>query len=332
MPFNHLRRRDFITLLGGAAATCPLGARAQQVTRPVVGLLYTASPATVSHLTQAFRLGLHDMGFIEGQNVTIEYRFAEGHYERLPELIADLIGRKVAVIVAPGSSVVALAAKAATTTIPILFSVGDDPVRLGLVASLNRPGGNVTGVNFFSLEVGAKVLGLLRQLLPSAPHVGVLVNPMNPNLENWAREVTAAASAVGVQVDVAKASDGREIEGAFMTLMQNGAAALLIGPDPVFFSRRIQIATLATRHAVPSFYSLREHAESGGLMSYGASLPDVYRQLSIYTGHILKGAKPADLPVVQSTKFELVINLNTARALGLTIPADMLAIADEVIE
>jgi putative ABC transport system substrate-binding protein len=327
-----MRRREFITLLGSAAAAWPLAARAQQPAKPMVGVLYASSPAMVMHLTPMFQQALSDTGYVEGDNVTIEYRFAEGQYERLPKLVADLIRQKATVIVAPGSVPAALAAKAATTTIPILFSVGDDPAKLGLVDSLNRPGGNLTGVNFFSAELGAKCLGLLRQLLPSAARVGVLVNPKNPAHESWIKNITAAASPVGVEIDVVKASDGREIEAAFATLVQNKAQALLAPGDSLFFNRRIQLATLASRHALPSVYPLREHTEAGGLMSYGASLSEVYRQLAIYTGRILKGAKPADLPVAQTTKFELVINLNTARALGLTIPPDVLSLADEVIE
>jgi putative ABC transport system substrate-binding protein len=328
---GSVKRREFITLLGGAAAW-PLVVRAQQAAKPVVGVLFPGSREAAMNLLPVFRQGLNDTGFREGQNVTIEYRFAEGQSNRLPELVADLIRRKVTVIVTPGSTPAALAAKAATTTIPIVFSVGDDPAKLGLVASLNRPGGNATGVNFFTAELGPKVLGLLRQLLPSAARVGTLFNPNNPTSEAWARDVTAAASAVGVRIDVIKASDGREIEGAFATLIQNRADALLVGADPLFFSRRIQLATLASRHAIPAVYFLREFAEAGGLMSYGTPLSEVYRQLGIYTGRILKGARPADLPIMQTTKFELVINLNTARALGLAIPADLLALADEVIE
>ena len=327
-----MNRRAFITLLGGPAVAWPIAARAQQLANPVVGLLYPSSAKATEHLTVAFRHGLNEMGFTEGQNVTIEYRFAEGQYDRLPNLVADLIRRKVAVLVAPGSSAAALAAKAATATIPILFSIGDDPTKLGLVASLNRPGGNATGVNFFSAEVGPKVFGLLHQLLPFATRVGALINPNSPAHGSWVTDIARAASTVGVQMEVVKASDGREIEGAFATFMQTTTTSVLIAPDGLFFMRRIQIATLATRHALPSFYSLREHAEAGGLMSYGVNLLDVYRQLGIYTGRILKGAKPADLPVEQPTKFELVINANTARALGITIPASILALADEVIE
>src|SRR6516225_312180 len=324
-------RRDFITLLGGAAVAWPLAATAQQQAVPVVGFLYTpASPPAVAG--PAFRQGLNDTGFIEGQNVAIEYRFAEGQYDLLPNLLAELIRQNPKVIVAPGSTPAALAAKAATTTIPVLFSVSDDPVKLGLVASLNQPDGNATGVNFFSAELGTKQLGLLRELLPLAARVGVLVNPKNPVIESWLRDVTETASSVGVQTDVVSASDGREIEDAFATLMHNKPDALLVAADPFLFGRRVQLTTLATRHVLPTVYPWRDAPLVGGLMSYSTSLSEVYRQVGIYTGRILKGAKPADLPVVQSTKFELVINLPTARALGLEIPPTLLARADEVIE
>jgi putative ABC transport system substrate-binding protein len=327
-----MQRRKFISLVGGAAAL-PLAARAQQAAKPVVGFLSSSSPASVAHLLPSYRQGLNDTGFMEGQNVTIEYRFAEGQFDRLPELVADLIRQKPALIVAAGSSPAALAAKAATRVIPILFAFGSDPAKLGLVASLNKPDGNLTGVNFFTTEVGSKLLGLLRQLLPSATRVGALVNPDTPTHEDWAREVMAAASALAnLRVDVVTARNGREIEAAFSTLIQNRVGGVVVAGDSLFFTRRIQLATLAARHGLPSIYSIREHAVAGGLMSYGAKIPDAYRQLGIYTGRILKGAKPADLPVVQSTTFELVINVNTARALGVTVPDDLLTIADEVIE
>jgi putative tryptophan/tyrosine transport system substrate-binding protein len=325
-----IARRKLLAF-AGAAAAWPLPAHAQQSARPVVGFLYT--PASLPAVAgSAFRQGLNDTGFIEGQNVAIEYRFAEGHYDRLPDLMAELLRLNPMVIVTPGSTPAALAAKAATRTIPILFSVGDDPVKLGLVASLNRPQGNATGVNFFSSELGTKQLGLLRELLPSAARVGVLVNPKNPVVESWRRDVTETASGVGVQTDVIRASDGIEIEDAFTTLMQNKPDALLVAADPFFFGRRVQLNTLTTRHALPTVYPWRDAPLVGGLMSYGTSLSEYYRQLGIYTGRILKGAKPADLPVVQSTKFELVINLTTAKALGLAVPPALLARADEVIE
>jgi putative tryptophan/tyrosine transport system substrate-binding protein len=331
MQFDQLKRREFITLLGVAAAAWPLAARAQQLPMPVVGFLWTpASPPAVAG--PAFRQGLNDTGFIEGQNVAIEYRFAEGQYDRLPDLLAELIRQKPMVIVAPGSTPAALAAKAATTTIPILFSVSDDPVKLGLVASLNRPHSNATGVNFLGAELGTKQLGLLRELLPSATRVGVLVNPKNPVIESWLRDVTETASSVGVQTDVVRASDGREIEDAFATLTHNKPDALLVAADPFLFGRRVQLTTLATRHVLPTVYPWRDAPLVGGLMSYSTSLSEVYRQVGIYTGRILKGAKPADLPVVQSTKFQLVINLSTAKALGLEVPPMLLARADEVIE
>ena len=324
-------RRDFITLLGGAAVAWPLAATAQQQAVPVVGFLYTpASPPAVAG--PAFRQGLNNTGFIEGQNVAIEYRFAEGQYDRLPNLLAELIRQNPKVIVAPGSTPAALAAKAATTTIPILFSVSDDPVKLGLVASLNRPDGNATGVNFFSAELGTKQLGLLRELLPLAARVGVLVNPKNPVIESWLRDVTETASSVRVQTDVVRASDGREIEDAFATLTHNKPDALLVAADPFFFGRRVQLTTLAARHVLPTVYPWRDAPLAGGLMSYGTSIFEIYRQVGIYTGRILKGAKPADLPVVQSTRFELVINLSTAKAIGLDLPPTLIARANEVIE
>jgi putative ABC transport system substrate-binding protein len=328
-----MRRREFISCIGGAAVAWPFAARAQQPATPVVGVLYPGSAAAITHLIRAFRQGLNETGFVEGQNVTIEYRFAEGQYDRLTELAADLVRREVTVLVGAGNTPAARAAKAATTTIPVVFAVGDDPVKLGLVASLNRPGANVTGVNFFTAESGAKSLGLLRNLLPAATRVGVLINPDNSaTIESWMRDVTVAASATGLQINVVKVRNGREIEDAFATLVQNKTDALLAGPDALFFVRRVQLVTLATRHAIPAIYWFREFADAGGLMTYGASLPDAHRQVGVYTGRILKGAKPADLPVMQSIKFELVINANTARAIGVDIPPGLLAIADEVIE
>jgi putative ABC transport system substrate-binding protein len=327
-----MKRREFITLIRGAAAW-PYVARAQQAqTIPLVAYIYAGSPAAIAHLTPSFREGLNDTGFTEGQNVTIEYRFAESQYDRLPNLIADLIQLHARVIVTPGSPVAAVAAKEATTTIPIIFSISDDPIKLGLVDSFARPGGNATGVNFFVSELGAKGLGLLRELIPTAERFGALVNPNNPTNETWRVDVVATGSLVGAQIDVVKARDSNEIERAFERLIQNRTGALLIAPDSVLFNRRLQLATLATRHAVPAIYPWREAVEVGGLMSYGTRLPEVYRQLGIYTGRILKGAKPSDLPVVQPTRFELVINLVTARALGLAFPAMLLARADEVIE
>jgi putative ABC transport system substrate-binding protein len=327
-----MKRREFIKLLGGAVAGFPLAAHAQQPAMPVIGFVYAGSSAAIAHLTPRFWQGLNDTGFIENRNVTAEYRFAESQYDRLPGLLVDLIRLQVAVIVTPGNPVAALAAKSATTRTPIVFSISDDPIRLGLVESFARPGGNATGVDFFINEVGSKGLGLLRELLPSAERVGALINPNNPSNETWTNDVTLAASQVGTRIDVIKARNSGEIESAFAEFIQNRTDALLIAPDSVFFNRRVQLTTLATRHLVPTVYPWREAVDIGGLMSYGTSLPDVYRQLGIYTGRILKGAKPSELPVVQPTKFEFIINLINARVLGLAIPPTLLARADEVIE
>jgi len=328
-----VKRREFITLLGGAAVVWPLVARGQQPALPVIGFLGVTSTGEQSHWLAAFRQGLSENGYVEGQNVSIEYRWAEGRYDRFRELAADLIRRHVSVIVTPTSTPAALAAKAATTTIPIVFGVGDDPVKLGLVASLSRPDGNATGVNFFLAELTAKRLGLLRELLPKAARIRVLVNPSNvETAERTARDVEAAAAATGLQVQVLNASTGDEIDAAFATLVSERADALLTAPDSFFNSRRVQIVILATRHLVPTIYSVRDYAEAGGLISYGTDLNDAVRQQGVYAGRILKGTKPADLPVVQSTKFELVINLRTAKALGLEVPPTLLARADEVIE
>jgi putative ABC transport system substrate-binding protein len=330
---SGVKRRDFVSLLGGAAVAWPRVARAQQQALPVIGFLGGTSPDTFADRVRAFRQGLKDTGYVEGENVAIEYRWAEGQFERLPELAAELVRRKVAVIVATGGSTSAFAAKAATTTIPIVFGVAEDPVRLGLVASLNRPGGNLTGINFFTNELSAKRLELLRELVPGAARVAVLVNPANVlNTETTLRDLEPAARAVGLQIQVLNASTSREINEAFATFVRERPDALFVGQDVFFVSRRLQLANMAARHAVPMTSGSRDLAEVGGLMSYGTNITDAHRQIGLYTGRILKGAKPADLPVVQSTKFELVINAQTATMLGLTVPDKLLVAADEVIE
>jgi putative ABC transport system substrate-binding protein len=327
-----VRRREFITLVGGAVAW-PQATRAQQPVMPVIGFLNPTSPDTNADRMRGFRQGLKETGYVEGENVAIEYRWAENQFDRLPALAADLVRRRVAVIAATGSPAVASAAKAATATIPIVFSVAEDPVKLGLVASLARPGGNLTGTNFFAVELGAKRLELLRELVPSVTHVAVLVNPADvANTETTLRDVEAAAHAMGLQIQVLNASTTREIDSAFATVVRERPDALFVGPGAFFLSRRIQLANLAARSGVPAIYPARDSVEAGGLMSYGTSLMDAYRQVGVYAGRILKGAKPADLPVVQSSKFELVINASTARMLGLDVPATLLARADEVIE
>jgi putative tryptophan/tyrosine transport system substrate-binding protein len=325
-----VKRREFITLLGGAAAW-PLIARAQQTAMPVIGFLSGTWPATRVDRMAAFRRGLGETGYVEGRNVTIEFRWAEGQLDRLTALAADLVGRQVAVI-ATSDTASTIAAKAATATIPIVFSLGSDPVKLGLVASLNRPGGNITGASFLVATLAAKLLGLLRELLPEAARIAVLVDPSNPAItEPFVSDLRAAASAIRQQIEILYASTARDMDTVFENLAQMPVDALLVSPG-TFFNRRVQIVILATFHRVPAIYPWRDAAEAGGLMSYGASSPDAHRLAGIYTGRILKGAKPADLPVVQSTKFEFVINLNTARAFGLNFPPGLLAIADEVIE
>ena len=328
---TDVRRREFITLLGGAAAAWPLAARAQQPAMPVIGFLSSSAPADRARFLTAFRQGLRETGYVEGQNVAIEYRWAQDQADRLPDLAADLVRRQVTVIAAHDtpSSIVA---KAATTTIPIVFASGGDPVKLGLVASLNRPGGNVTGVTFVAAELGAKQLGLLHELQPGAVRVGVLVDPNFALTQSFVSDVQAAALSIGKQIEVLEAPTGRDIDTAFASLAQKPIDALLVGPGPLLNNRRVQLVTLAAYHRVPAIYPLREVAEAGGLMSYGTSITDAYRQAGVYTGRILKGEKPADLPVMQSIKFEFVINLNTARAFGLSFPPGLLAIADEVIE
>jgi putative ABC transport system substrate-binding protein len=328
-----MRRREFITLVGGTAVAWPLAARAQQAAVPVIGFLNSASLDTFSRHLRAFSEGLKDTGYVDGENVAIEYRWAEGQFDRLPALAGELVRRKVAVIVATGGPASALAAKAATTTIPVVFNVGEDPVRLGLVASLARPGGNVTGINFFIYELAAKRLALQRELVPAATRVAVLVNPANAaHTETLLRDVEAAARVIGLQIQIVNASTNREIDAAFAGLARERVDALFVFPDPFFISRRFQIVQLATRHAVPATYPARDFVEPGGLMSYGTDSADAWRQTGVYTGRVLRGVKPADLPVVQSSKFELVVNAQTARMLGLTVPPSLLSIADEVIE
>jgi putative ABC transport system substrate-binding protein len=326
-----VRRRQFITLLGGAVAW-PLAAGAQQPAMPVIGYLHSDSPQPVARLLTAFREGLSKTGYVEGQNVAIQYRWAQNDLARIPELVADLVRRRVAVIATPGSSAAALAAKAATTTIPIVFSLGLDPVQLGLVASLNRPGGNITGVNSMSNELLPKRLGFLHELLPAAARFAVLVNPKNPTTDSMEKDVKAATAVTGWQIEILNATTDTDIDEAFVNLVQRRADALVVHPDNLFINRRVQLAILAARHAVPTIYPFRADAEAGGLMSYGISLAEAHRQAGVYTGRILKGEKPGDLPVVQPTKFELVINLKTAKALGFKIPPMLLARADEVIE
>jgi putative ABC transport system substrate-binding protein len=325
-----MRRREFITLLGGAAATWPLTARAQQPALPVVGFIRDGSASTSARYVAAFRKGLNETGTIEGQNVTVEYYWLEGHYDRLPALLADLVRRRVAVIATPGS-VPTLAAKAATATIPIVFGVNEDPVRLGLVASLARPGGNATGINFFASEVVAKRLRLLHDLVPKAVRIAVLVNSAQ-TAESTLRDVQEAAPAIGQQIQILNATTIGEIDAAFASLARERPDALFVAPDAFFLDRRVQLATLTARERIPAAYGLRELVEAGGLMSYGTDIADMFRQVGAYTGQILKGAKPADLPVLQSTKFEFVINLQAARALGIEVSPGLLSIADEVIE
>jgi putative tryptophan/tyrosine transport system substrate-binding protein len=329
-----MRRREFITLLGGAAAAWPLAVRAQETAMPVVAFVTPSERDSFPpHYVAAFRKGLSDTGYIEGQNVSVEYHWLEGRYDRLPALMADLVRRQVAVIATPGGSLAALAAKAATATIPIVFGVAENPVSIGLVANLARPGGNATGINFFLGEVVAKRLGLLHELVPKAVRLGVLVNPANGlTAEATLRDIPEAARTLGLQVQVLKASTGPEIDAGFSAMVRDRADALFIAPDAFFVSRRVQFATLAARDRVPTSCANREMVEAGLLMSYGVNIADMFLQVGIYTGDILKGTKPADLPVLQSTKFEFVINLQTAKALGIEVPLPVQQLADEVIE
>jgi putative tryptophan/tyrosine transport system substrate-binding protein len=323
-----MNRREFITLIGGAAAVWPLAARAQQSAMPVIGFLHDSWPESRANLLAAFRQGLSEAGFVDGQNVMIEYRWAQDQLDRLPGLVADLVRHQVTVIVAVGGPGPALAAKAATDAIPIVFQAAADPVKLGLVGSINRPGGNATGVTYFTIELGPKRL----ELRPGSADVVVLVNPQSPVADSALKDMQAAADALGQQLSVLHASNNQEINAAFPAMVQKRAPALVIIPDALFTGRRVQLATLAARYVIPAIYSSREFAEVGGLMSYGANLADIFRQIGTYTGRILKGTKPADLPVVQPTKFEFVINLATAKVLGIEVPATLLARADEVIE
>jgi len=325
-------RRQFISTLAGAATAWPLAARAQQSAMPVVGLISGGSVDAFAREATAFRKGLNEAGYVEDQNVTVEYHWLEGQYDRLPALMADLVRRQVAVIATPGSMPSALAAKAATATIPIVFGVGEDPVQLGLVESLARPGGNATGINYFVNEVVAKRLRLLHDLVPKAVHIALLVNPANPSAESTLRDMQEAAPAIGLQIQTLNATTIGEIDAAFAALAREGPDAVFVAPDSFFISRRVQLAILAAVNRIPATYTNRDYVAAGGMMSYGTDLADPFHQVGVYTGKILKGAKPADLPVLQSTKFEFVINLSTARTLGIEIPSGVLSVADEVIE
>jgi putative ABC transport system substrate-binding protein len=327
-----MRRRDFLAALGGAAAAWPLAARAQQPAMPVIGFLNPTSPDAAADRLRGFRQGLKDTGYVEGETAAIEYRWGEGQFDRLPALATELARRQVAVIAAIGNAT-AMAANAATKTIPIVFLATEDPVKLGLVTSLARPSGNATGINFYTGELTAKRLELLHELVPMATRVAVLVNPANAaTTETTLRDVAAPARAMGLQIQVLNASTSSEINAVFAMFVREPPDALFVGLDPFLNSRRVQLVNLASRHALPATFSNRDNAEAGGLMSYGANIADAYRQVGVYAGRILKGAKPADLPVVQASKFELVINAETARMLGLTVPPTLLSIADEVIE
>ena len=325
-----MRRREFIALIGGMAVAWPLAALGQQ-TMPVIGFLHSAAPGPFTRLVDAFRKGLNENGYVEGRDVAIQFRWAEGQYDRLPALANDLVTRQVAVITAIGPPA-ALAAKAATTTIPVVFTTGDDPVKVGLVQSLNRPGGNVTGINVFTGVMEGKRLGLLTEIAPDVTLVAVLINPTSPDSEASVQDIQKSATAIGRQVIILRANNNRDIDAAFSAIMERRAGALLVGNDIFFNSRRSQIVNLAARNKLPAIYEFREFVDAGGLMSYGTNLADIYRQAGDYTGKILKGTKPADLPVLQSTKFEFVINLKTAKDLGIKISDNVLSLADEVIE
>jgi putative tryptophan/tyrosine transport system substrate-binding protein len=327
-----VRRREFIWLLGGAAAAWPLAARAQQGATPVIGFLSSRSPEDSTHLVLAFRQGLAEGGFVEGQNVAIEFRWARGQYDLLPAMAADLVSRRVNVLTTAGGEPSAIAAKRATSTIPIVFGLGSDPISAGLVESWNRPGGNATGVTLLTRLMEPKRLGLLRDLVPGVPVVGVLLNPSYPASERQLQEIEEAARIVDQRIVIAKASNDSELDAAFATLIKAGVGALLVAADPYFDTRREHIVGFAQQHRLPAIYQFREYAVAGGLLSYGVSITDAYRQYGVYTAAILKGAKPADLPVLQPTKFELVINLKTAKALGIKISDNLLSLADEVIE
>jgi putative ABC transport system substrate-binding protein len=327
-----MRRREFITLVGGGTVAWPLAARAQQLPMPVIGYLHSGSFAAFAHLVPAFLDGLKDLGYVEGQNVAIEYRWAEGHYDRLPALATDLVHRQVAVIVAAGGTPVAVAAKAATTTIPVVFLTGADPVRLGLVSSLNRPGGNLTGIAALNTAAASKRLELLHQLVPASNVIALLTNPVNPFSEFETSELREAAHALGLILRTMNATNETEIDAAFADMSRERIAALVVSPDPFLMSRRDQVAKLAIHYAMPAIADRREFPTAGGLISYGTNQPEVSRQIGVYVGRILKGAKPAELPVQQVVKVELVMNLKTAKALGLDVPDKLLALADEVIE
>jgi putative tryptophan/tyrosine transport system substrate-binding protein len=324
-----MRRREFITLVGGAATTWPLAARAQQ---PVIGFINAGSPDAFTPYVAAFRQGLGEVGYAEGRNIAIEFRWAEGKYDRLPVLAADLAQRQVAVIVVSGGAVSALAAKAATSTVPIVFVMGDDPIKTGVVPSLNRPGGNITGLTLFISTLMAKRFELLGELMPAKSRLALLVNPKNPNVETETNQIESAARDSGFGLQLLNASSDREIDASFATMIEGRISALLLGTDPFFYSRRDQFVKLAARHGIPGMYFVREFVTAGGLISYGPSFVGEWRQAGVYAGRILKGAKPVNLPVLQPTKFELVINLKTARTLAVAVPDKLLALADEVVE